>query len=191
MLLSGVLRSTVSHFDTTPIGRILNRFTTDLSVTDESLATNISFILAMISTLLGTIGSIAYTTKGVILILLCPLIVIYYFVQLYFRCSNTELKRLENITRSPIYAEFSQTLSGVKSLRCYHLEEIFIKRIENFVDINSGTWLIQQLIRWWLMIRLEMMGGIISFFIAALVAANTNIIEKNILVYHFKLHFQL
>ena len=59
-----------------------------------------------------------------------------------------------------------------------HLEEIFIKRIENFVDINSGTWLIQQLIRWWLMIRLEMMGGIISFFIAALVAANTNIIEK-------------
>lgn len=191
LLLTGVVRSTVSHFDTTPIGRILNRFTTDLTVTDESLATNMSFVLSMTALLSGTIGSIAYTTKGVILVLFCPLIVVYYFVQLFFRRSNTELKRLENITRSPIYAEFSQTLSGVKSLRCYHLEDIFIKRIENFVDINSGTWLIQQLIRWWLMIRLEIMGGLISFFIAALAAGNTDFIDEQYISLSLQAAFSL
>ena len=138
---------------TDSIGISINDGINDLTVTDESLATNMSFVLSMIATLFGIIGSIAYTTHGIILVLFCPLIIVYYFVQLYFRRSNTELKRLENITRSPIYAEFSQTLNGVKSLRCYHLEEIFIQRIENLVDVNSGTWLIQQLIRWWLMIH--------------------------------------
>jgi ABC-type multidrug transport system fused ATPase/permease subunit len=176
MLLSGVVHSTITHFDTTPMGRILNRFTSDLTVTDDSLATNFAFLLALSFTLLGTIGSIAYTTNGAILILFCPLIVCYYFVQLYFRRSIIELRRLENVTRSPIYTEFNQALVGVKSLRSYHLEEIFIRRMEGFVDINSSIWRVQQLLKWWLMIRLETMGGVISCFIAAIAAANTHLI---------------
>jgi ABC-type multidrug transport system fused ATPase/permease subunit len=176
MLLSGVVHSTLTHFDTTPMGRILNRFTSDLTVTDDSLSTNLAFLLAMFSTLLGTIGSIAYTTNGAILILFCPLIVCYYFVQLYFRRSSIELRRLESVTRSPIYGEFNQALVGVKSLRSYRLEKIFIQRMERFVDINSGIWRIQQLLKWWLMIRLETMGGAIACFIAAIAAANTHLI---------------
>jgi ABC-type multidrug transport system fused ATPase/permease subunit len=177
LLLSGVVQSTIAHFDTTPIGRIINRFASDLTVTDETLATNMSFFLAMVSTLLGIIGSLGYTTKGAIFILFCPLMLIYYFLQLYFRRSNTELKRLENVTRSPIYAEFNQALGGVKSLRSYHLEEMFVRRMEDFVDLNSNIWRTQQLLKWWLSIRLETMGGMVSCFIAILAAAKTNLID--------------
>jgi ATP-binding cassette, subfamily C (CFTR/MRP), member 1 len=175
-LLSGVLRSTTSHFDTTPVGRILNRFSSDLIVTDESLATNMSFVLAMVSSILGIVGSISYTTKGSILIIFCPLLIFYYFIQLYYRRTNTELKRLENITRSPIYIEFNQALVGVKSLRSYRMEDLFIGRIEESVDVNSSVWRLQQILRWWLAIRLETMGGMISCFIAALAAGKTNLI---------------
>jgi ABC-type multidrug transport system fused ATPase/permease subunit len=178
LLLRGVVSSPVAHFDTTPIGRILNRFTTDLTIADETIATNMAFVLSMVSSIFGVIGSIAYTTKGMILTLFGPLLILYYFVQLYFRRTNTELKRLENITRSPIYSEFNQALAGVKSLRCYQLQDFFIHRMEGYVDTNSGIWLIQQLIKWWLTLRLETMGGMISFFVAALAAGETLFIEK-------------
>jgi ABC-type multidrug transport system fused ATPase/permease subunit len=179
LLLFGVIRSTIHHFDTTPIGRILNRFSSDLSLTDESLATNMSFVLAMISSLLGIIGSISYTTHGFILILLFPLFLFYYFIQLYYRHTSTELKRLENITRSPIYIEFNQTLVNIKSLKSYHLENIFIEKIENFININSSIWRLQQLLRWWIGIRLETIGGIISCFIAILAAASQSHLIAN------------
>lgn len=43
----------------------------------------------------------------------------------YYRRSNIELQRLDAVSRSPIYAHFSETLSGVETIRAYRLAEYF------------------------------------------------------------------
>lgn len=161
-MLDSVMNSPVSFFDTTPIGRIVNRFTSDTSLADEALATNIAFTMGMVASLLGSVGSLCYTTDGALLIMIVPLTLIFQSVQLYFRRSNTELKRLDNISKSPVFAEFNQTLNGVSSVKAYRAEEQFVDRMAKLVDTNSQAMMQQQLLRWWLTVRLETLGGVIS-----------------------------
>jgi len=167
VLLENVLKSPISFFDVTPIGRILNRFSTDITQTDEGLAYSMGFVIGLVLGILSYVGNIAYTTKGTFLLLLFPVSIIYYKIQLFFRKTNTDLKRLENTTRSPIYVEFNQALAGSSSLRAHKAQEEYIDRLNGYVDVNTNVWMLQQYCKWWLAVRLDTLGGIISFFIAA------------------------
>jgi hypothetical protein len=60
----------------------------------------------------------AALTAGVLI----PLGVIYYFLQRYFRRSCIELQRLDAISRSPVYANFSETMSGLDTITAYQLQ---------------------------------------------------------------------
>lgn len=122
----------------------------------------------MIASLLGSVGSLCYTTDGALMILVVPLAFIFQRVQLYFRRSNTELKRLDNISKSPVFAEFNQTLNGVSSVKAYGAQQQFVDRMSHLVDVNSQAMLLQQLLKWWLTVRLEALGGIISCFIGVI-----------------------
>ena len=44
-----------------------------------------------------------------------PLAWLYNKIQISFRKTNTAIARLEAISRSPIYAYFSETLNGVRA----------------------------------------------------------------------------
>lgn len=175
-LLNRVLQAPISFFDTTPIGRILNRFSSDITSSDEGLAYQMGFIIGLTSNLLGLVGNIAYSTNGTFLGVLVPIGFVYYQTQLYFRASNTAFKRIENNTRSPIYVEFNQALLGVTSLRAFKEEDQFIKRMERNVDINSVPMMLQTVAKWWLGIRLDCLGALVSFFIAALAAGKPDFI---------------
>jgi ATP-binding cassette subfamily C (CFTR/MRP) protein 1 len=168
MMLNGVITSPVSFFDTTPIGRIVNRFTSDTSLSDESLATNMSFSISNTTAILGNIGSICYTTKGVLLAVVVPLVFVFVRIKTFFTASNTELKRLDSISRSPIFAEFNQSIIGVSSLKAYAQQNNFIMRLESSINKNSRAVLMIQLIKWWLMIRLDAIAGCVSCFVAGI-----------------------
>jgi ABC-type bacteriocin/lantibiotic exporter with double-glycine peptidase domain len=124
--------------------------------------------MGMIASLLGSIGSLCYTTDGALMIMVIPLGYIFQRVQAYFRRSNTEMKRLDNISKSPVFAEFNQTLSGVSSVKAYRAEKQFVDRMGLLVDTNSQAMLLQQLLKWWLTVRLETLGGLISCSIGVL-----------------------
>ncbi len=65
-----------------------------------------------------------------------PLMVVYFFIQKFYRRSYVELQRNDAVTRSPLYAHFSETLSGVDTIRAYALSERFADRSDNQVDFN-------------------------------------------------------
>lgn len=143
-LVRRILAAPIAFFDTTPMGRILNRFSVDIITIDERLGYTIGWCVGMFFSLLGIIGSISYSTNGLFLVIIPPLLFVYYRVQLFFRKTNTELKRLENISRSPIYTEFQEVLQGVSSLRAFGEEKSFTDELERRIDKNSVVMILQK-----------------------------------------------
>ena len=95
---------------------------------------------------------------------------LFYTWKNYFLRSNTELKRLINLSRSPIYADFSAALGGIATIRAFGDEARFVDGIEKKVNVNTAPSILSYAAVQWLSIRLDCNGALISFFIAALAA---------------------
>lgn len=192
-LLSTTLGAPVAFFDTTPVGRILNRFSSDLQTIDEEISQSLSQISNSLASVVGAVGAIAGATKGTFLVLIIPLFYFYNSIQKYYRHANTTVARLESISRSPIYADFSQALNGVNSIRAYNDQQRFINKLEKALDHNSIANITQQLSGNWLAIRLDFMGAIVSLFIALIAVASlsVNFIPAGFLAVGLTYSFQL
>lgn len=95
---------------------------------DQDLPFNIGSTLAMGFQLLGIIFVLSKVTP-LVLIVLFPLSLIYYNLQLYFIASSRELTRLESVTRSPVINHVSETISGTSVIRAFQYQGKF--QVEN------------------------------------------------------------
>ncbi|KAF9080572.1 Multidrug resistance-associated protein 1, partial [Mortierella sp. AM989] len=167
-LLTRVLRMPMSFFDTTPMGRIVNRFSSDIYAIDLQLPEEWNDLFSFISIIGGTLFVIAYSTP-IFLVAIPPLIVTYFWIQSYFIKSSSSLKRLYSVSKSPLYQHFSETLAGASTIRVTKgLREEFI--LQN--EIRSNT-IINRFYAYskdnrWLQIRLEALGSFGVFIAGSL-----------------------
>lgn len=118
LLLKSVLRWPMELFDTTPVGRILNRFSKDVDVLDNVLPDLLQLFLSQIVAVFGTIIVISISAP-LFLVVIIPISISYYFIQRFYIATSRQLARLESVTRSPIYSHFGESISGVVSIRAY------------------------------------------------------------------------
>ena len=173
MMIEKVLAAPVSFFDVTPVGRILNRFTGDLQLADQGLTAFIVIVITLLCEIVAGVIAISIATSGAFLPMLIPLMYAYSTIQSYYRKTNTEVRRLLAISRSPIFTEIQQTLSGVTSLEAFAQTGNFIKRLESKVDIFVGIQLMRAKTSIWLNMRIDSLGAIVSFFVVLLCVATT------------------
>ncbi|XP_039574916.1 ATP-binding cassette sub-family C member 10 isoform X1 [Passer montanus] len=166
-LLQRVLKATVTFFDTTPTGRILNRFSSDVYCVDDSLPFMLNIFLANIYGLLGMLVVMTYGLPWIGLVLL-PLAVVYFFVQRYYRFTSRELKRLQSITLSPIYTHFSETLSGLSTIRAMRAAKRFELENQLHLEQNQRCLFASKTVMEWLDIRLQMIGVAVVTAIAGI-----------------------
>uniref|UniRef100_V5I844 ABC-type glutathione-S-conjugate transporter n=1 Tax=Anoplophora glabripennis TaxID=217634 RepID=V5I844_ANOGL len=162
-LLSNVLRLPSAFFDVTPMGRILARFSNDINGVDIILPMNLQVMIQTTIKVIGTMAVISYTTV-LFLIVIVPIALLYYFIQRFYVATSRQLKRLESISRSPIYSHFGETVTGVQAIRAYGQEERFISESEKKVDLNQICYYPGAISSRWLTIRLEMIGNLIILF---------------------------
>ncbi|XP_011636993.1 multidrug resistance-associated protein 1 isoform X2 [Pogonomyrmex barbatus] len=165
MMLRAVMRAPLTFFDTTPIGRIISRFAKDVDVLDTSLPPQISDTIYCLFEVIATLVVISYSTPVFILVIL-PIGAIYYFIQRFYVATSRQLKRLESVSRSPIYSHFSESVTGAPIIRAYGVQEQFIHESENRVDFNQVCYFPSIIANRWLAVRLEMVGNLIIFFSA-------------------------
>jgi len=164
-LLGNVLRLPMSFYDTTPLGRILNRFSKDMDTIDVILPMIFRFWMVMFFAVLSVFVVISYSTVAFLGVAI-PMLVIYYFVQRFYVATSRRLKRIESVTRSPIYVHFSETITGQSVIRAWGEEQRFITESERRVDYNQMMSYPSIIANRWLAVRLEILGAIIVFFAA-------------------------
>lgn len=164
-LLSSIMYAPMAFFDTTPLGRILNRFSKDIYTIDEQLPATIRMYVGSLTKVGGVLLYIIVVTPFFIFSLI-PIAVFYYFSQKYYIRTSRELSRLESVSRSPIYALFSETIDGMTTIRAYGADQRFTRRNNALLDSNQQAYFLNFCCNCWLAVRLEMAGTCIVAFAA-------------------------
>ena len=157
IVCTAVLAAPLAFFDATPLGRLMNRFSRDQYAVDESLPFQLNIFLAQTGGLLGTLIVLAYTTEGVFVVVLPVLGAIYYLLQRLYRQTSRELKRLDSVSRSPLFAHFDECVEGVAVIRSHGSAAVRreVSDCLHRLDRNQRVWFLSSAASQWLTFRLQ------------------------------------
>uniref|UniRef100_A0A7N0ZSL8 ABC-type xenobiotic transporter n=1 Tax=Kalanchoe fedtschenkoi TaxID=63787 RepID=A0A7N0ZSL8_KALFE len=159
-ILNSILHAPMSFFDTTPSGRILSRASTDQTNVDIFIPFFMAMMIAMYITLLSiVIITCQYSWPTVFLII--PLGFLNMWYRGYYLSSSREITRLDSITKAPVIHHFSETVSGVMTIRCFRKQERFSQENVKRVNANLCMDFHNNGANEWLGFRLELLGSII------------------------------
>ncbi|KAK1775815.1 P-loop containing nucleoside triphosphate hydrolase protein [Copromyces sp. CBS 386.78] len=166
-----VLRAPMSFFDTTPLGRITNRFSRDVDVMDNNLTDAMRMYFFSIGGIISTFALIiAYFYYFAIA--LVPLFTLFLLATGYYRSSAREIKRFEAVLRSSVFAKFNEGLSGVASIRAYGLQNRFVVDMRKAIDNMDSAYFLTYSNQRWLSTRLDMIGNALVFTTGILVVTS-------------------
>ncbi|KAJ4480031.1 ABC transporter [Lentinula aciculospora] len=162
-----VMRAPMSFFETTPLGRIMNRFAKDIDTIDNLLGDALRMLAGTMSNILGAIILISIVLPW-FLIAVVVVLSVYCYAAYFYRASARELKRLDAILRSSLYSHFSESLSGLATIRAYGESERFLLDNERRIDVENRAYWLTVTNQRWLGIRLDFLGTILTFVVALL-----------------------
>jgi ABC-type multidrug transport system fused ATPase/permease subunit len=161
-LLENLTRAPVRFFDTTPIGRILNRFTSDINTVDGALQNSSRSALA---------GTLNFTASFCVIMFLVPafapfaVFIAWLYIRLappYIRASR-DLRRLESVSLSPAFAGFDELLRGLPHVRAFGMEDRyqnqFYAKVDKFQSFDHAYWLVNGWLSW----RYDCLGSLVVF----------------------------
>ncbi|XP_022670317.1 multidrug resistance-associated protein 1-like isoform X4 [Varroa destructor] len=162
-VLYSVLRSPVSFFETTPLGRIVNRFAKDITIVDLMVADTLHMWAFAIIQLLVAIFMIGghipmFITSAV------PLAALYYGFQLLYIALSRQLQRLTSISFSPIFSHFTESFSGISIIRAFEVEKAFVKESCKRLDESVRCTYASLAAERWLSVRMEVCGSLVVLF---------------------------
>ncbi|KAL7754197.1 hypothetical protein RI367_000178 [Sorochytrium milnesiophthora] len=173
--LQRIMCAPLSFFEQTPLGRILSRFSKDCDVVTNTLYDSYRTFARNLVVALSSICMVCVVTP----LLTVPLVVIavlYFYVQRFYRATSRELKRLESLSRSPLYAQLSEAMTGITTIRAYRKEAAFAHRKDQLIDTNNRPYYLQVTAPRWLAIRLEFCSALLVTGVAVLgVVAGRNV----------------
>jgi ABC-type multidrug transport system fused ATPase/permease subunit len=159
MLLQAVLRAPMDFTDRNPLGRIMNRFTSDTAILDEQVGQVLGSALTTALTLLAIFGvgsSVSWWTLPMSL----PMLLMCTYSALQFFQVARKLKHLDNISRSPILESFCSTMDGLPTIRSMLLQERYTIKFGALVDDNTRALWNLWLVNAWFGCRMALIGSI-------------------------------
>jgi ABC-type multidrug transport system fused ATPase/permease subunit len=158
-LLTKIVKATMRWYDTTPSGRILNRFGKDIETLDDGVAQSIWIVNVEAMGLVAILAMIS----SIFPLFMIPAVAIGY---LYFNLAvgylNTgrDLRRMESNTRSPIFSDFSEVLEGIVTVRAFSAERRFLHNMHKKIDLTTKMNYMIWMTNRWLLIRFDVLGGL-------------------------------
>ncbi|KAF9094962.1 hypothetical protein BGX23_001326 [Mortierella sp. AD031] len=175
-LLAKVSRAKVRFFDTTPIGRIINRFSSDISTIDESVNRTLLMFITQVITIIGIVAVIS-VNMPMFLIAAVFIVIIYGAIGMFYVPISRDLKRLNSNSRSPILNHFNETLVGIATIRAYGFQDRFVSRNLVNLDDNNRTFFLLWTANRWLHWRVDIAGALVAFTTGMLILQNSDTIQ--------------
>jgi len=164
---SSVLGPPMGWLHANPAGRIINRFSKDMESIDQRLMPQIFQAVAGFGTLI-TVVVILGRSSPVILGILAPLFIVYWFLLRLYRATLRELKRLESSMRSPLQSKVNETLDGIPTISAFKRENDFAGSAANLIDDSNKPVYIHNAAQVWLTLRMELLSALVVLAIAML-----------------------
>ncbi|XP_063918456.1 probable multidrug resistance-associated protein lethal(2)03659 isoform X3 [Zophobas morio] len=138
MMFSAIMKTQLQFFYTNPTGSILNRFSKDLANADTNVP---KYLIDSLQNGLSVLS--IFILVGIVnpWMLLCSvfLIVLFYFIRIVYLSTSRELKRLEAISRSPVYSHLTESLHGLETIRVFEKNTQQKQTFERFIDNNTAV----------------------------------------------------
>eukprot|EP00048_Salpingoeca_helianthica_P001500 m.49642 g.49642 ORF g.49642 m.49642 type:complete len:579 (+) comp11508_c0_seq1:1817-3553(+) len=167
---STVLHAPMRFFDTNPVGRIVNRFSKDLSLIDDMMPWTMLDFLQLAFIVLGIVLLVSIVNPWLFLVVL-PLILYFFRLRGYYARNAREIKRIEGTARSPIYSHFMACLNGLPTIRAFRAQPRFVTEQQHYLDEHTTTYFMFVASSRWVGFRLDFLTTlfvIATVFIAAL-----------------------
>ncbi|KAF8150500.1 multidrug resistance-associated ABC transporter [Mycena galopus ATCC 62051] len=162
-LLVTVVRATFRFHDTTPQGRMLNRFGKDIETIDSSLASS----LQQVNSSLAGFFAALLTVTVVFPMFLIPATFIgffYYTFAVGYLNTGRDLRRMESNSRSPIFSDFGELLHGIVTVRAFSAEKRFLDNLHTRIDLTTKMWYTFWMTNRWLLLNFDFLGSLSVFF---------------------------
>ncbi|XP_065077152.1 ATP-binding cassette sub-family C member 4 [Ochlerotatus camptorhynchus] len=138
-MFAKILAAPMRFFDTNPSGRILNRFSKDMGAIDELLPKAIMDAVQVLLVMVGILVVIAIMNPILLVALLGAIILFAGVLKLYLRPTQ-DLKRLEGISRSPVFSHLSATLTGLSTIRANAAQQKITQEFDALQNVHSAVW---------------------------------------------------
>lgn len=164
-MFNALLRAPSYFFDTNSIGRILNRFSKDMGFVDDMMPFTYCDFLQTLFVVVGILALVA-SNNPVTFAVVIPIVVVFWYLRSYYMKTSREVKRIEGISRSPLFGHFSTTLLGLDTIRAFGVEEVFTDQMNSYQDAHTRAWFTFISTSAWLSYRLDVLCVIFISFVA-------------------------
>ncbi|CAJ0967195.1 unnamed protein product [Ranitomeya imitator] len=164
-LLHSILRSPLSFFERTPSGNLTNRFAKEMDTIDNIIPQMLMLFIIMSLTILEILLVIAIATP-LAAVAFVPLGLLYFFLQRFYVATSRQLKRLDAVSKSPLYTHFNETLQGVNVIRAFKEQKHFIQDSNLRLNTNQRFYFSSFVANRWLSVRCDLLSNFIVFTVA-------------------------
>ncbi|XP_058798977.1 probable multidrug resistance-associated protein lethal(2)03659 isoform X2 [Phymastichus coffea] len=141
MMFNSIIRTTMAFFNANPIGRIMNRFSKDMGIVDTRVPQTVIDVMQISMFTFAVIGIVA--SVNLYFIVAAVIVgIIAYFLRIFYIRTSRSIKRLEGITRSPVFNHLSASVHGITTIRALKAQDILTKEFDEHQDLHSSAWFI-------------------------------------------------
>ncbi|CAE6493905.1 unnamed protein product [Rhizoctonia solani] len=174
-LLEAVLFANIRFHDTISKGRLLNRFGKDFEGIDSSVSDNLGRTIMYTLSVVVTFATVTYVGGIRFFALACIAGMVYYNVSKVYGQTSRDMRRLDSVTRSPLYSIYGETIAGVTVIRAFGASSTFLREMLRCVDTNAcpyyGMWSVNR----WLSVRFNILSALITAITGAVMLIDKNV----------------
>ncbi|XP_037372208.1 ATP-binding cassette sub-family C member 12 isoform X3 [Talpa occidentalis] len=173
-----ILKSPMSFFDTTPTGRLMNRFSKDMDELDVRLPFHAENFLQQFFMVVFILLILAAVFPAILIVLACLAVGFIILLHIFHR-GIQELKKVENISRSPWFSHITSSMQGLGIIHAYDRQEDCIAKFKMLNDENSSHLLYFNCALRWFALRMDILMNIVTFIVALLVTLSFSSISPS------------
>ncbi|KIK67839.1 hypothetical protein GYMLUDRAFT_216120 [Collybiopsis luxurians FD-317 M1] len=163
--VKNIMYAQMAFFDTTPMGRIQSLLGKDIDSIDNQIPTSVRLFILTMANVLGAVVIISIL-EPYFLVAVVFIAFGYNYFGSFYKASSRELKRLDAMLRSLLYAQISESLTGLPTIRSYGKLSTFIKDNQYYIDLENRALFLTVTNQRWLAIRVDSLGALLVFFVS-------------------------